>query len=175
MADEKTEIQPEIVESHPGAEHNKLLLEWQAPEFIRHAKNKNWYLAAGILTLCLVAYALVTGSATMAIVFIVLAGVYTLTHNQEPKNLRIKITQLGMYVDDQFYPYNMINAFWLVYRPPFVRTLNLRLVGKTSNRLVLQLDSQNPVEVRALLAKEVPEVEGQQEAPADTLIRLMRL
>ena len=175
MADEKTEIQGDVVESHPGAEHNRLLLEWQTPEFIRHAKSKNWYLAAGILMLCLVAYALYTGSATMAIVFIVLAGVYTLTHNQEPKMIRIKITQLGIYVEDQFYPYNMINAFWLVYRPPFVQTLNLRLVGKTSNRLVIQLDRQNPVEVRALLAKEIPEVEGQQEASTDTLIRLMRL
>jgi hypothetical protein len=41
MADETTEIQGNVVESHPGAEHNRLLLEWQAPEFIRHAKSKN--------------------------------------------------------------------------------------------------------------------------------------
>ena len=58
--------------------------------------------------------------------------------------LRIKITQLGIYVEDQFYPYNMINSFWLVYQPPFVRTLNLRLVGKTTSRLVIQMDTKTP-------------------------------
>lgn len=165
----------EVVESHPGAEHNRLLLEWQPPEFVRHPKGKNWYLGAGILMLGLVAYALFTGSATMAIVFIVLAGVYILTHNQQPKAIRVKITQLGVYVEDQFYPYNMIRAFWIVYNPPFVQTLNLSLVSRGGGKLTIQLDRQNPVEVRALLAKEIPEVEGQQETMSEVLIRLMRL
>ncbi len=175
MADQTIEPQTEIIESHPGAEHNRLLLEWRTPEFVRHAKGKNWFMAAGILTLCLVAYALYTGSATMAIVFIVLAGVYILAHNQEPKIISVKVTQLGVFVGDVFYPYNMIQAFWIVYHPPMVQTLNLRLAGKAITKVTIQLDQQNPVEVRTLLAKEVPEVEGQQETTTELLIRLFRL
>lgn len=171
----KPEIETDVGESHPGAEHNRLLLEWQAPEFIHHAKGRNWYLVSGIVMLILVAYALYTGSATMAIVFIVLTGVYILTHNQEPKMISVKITELGIYVGKQYQPYNMINAFWVVYNPPFVRTLNLRLAGKRGGRIAIQLNDQNPVEVRKLLAKEVPEIEGQQEPLTDVLIRLMRL
>jgi hypothetical protein len=176
MPNEETNATPvEIVESHPGADQNRLVLEWKAPEFIRPPKTPTWFMVAGILMLMLVAYALYTGSATMAIVFIVLAGVYYLTHSQQPRIISVKITQLGIYVEDQFYPYNMINAFWVVYHPPFVRTLNLRMGGKSGARLVVQLDDQNPVEVRTLLAKEVPEVEGQQETLTDILIRLLRL
>jgi len=175
MTDEKPEIEQEIVEPHPGAEHNKLLLEWQAPEFVRQAKNRNWYLVAGILTLCLVAYALYTGSATMAIVFIVLAGVYILTHNQEPKMVSVKITQMGIFVGSVFYPYNMISAFWIVYNPPVIRTLSLKVLGKTLSKVTIQLNEQSPVEVKALLLKEVPEMEGQQETMSEILIRLMRL
>jgi hypothetical protein len=175
MADTNPANPNETSESHPGAEHNRLLLEWQAPEFVKHEKGKTWYLVAGILTLCLIAYALYTGSATMAIVFIVLAGVYILTHNQQPKVVDIKITQLGLFVGEVFYPYNMVRAFWIVFHPPVVQTLNLRLAGKAGTKITIQLDSQNPVEVRALLAKEIPEVEGQQETMNEMLIRLLRL
>ena len=66
------------VEAAPEAQHNKLLLAWKAPEFISHPKGKRWFLTAGIITLVLIAYALYTNSATMAIVFIVLAGVLIL-------------------------------------------------------------------------------------------------
>ncbi len=175
MADTNLETQTGSAESHPGAEHNRLLLEWQAPEFVKHEKGKTWYLVAGILTLCLIAYALFTGSATMAIVFIVLAGVYILTHNQQPKVIGVKITQLGLFVGEIFYPYNMVQAFWIVYHPPMVQALNLRLAGKAGAKVTIQLDKQNPVEVRTLLAKEIPEVEGQQETMNELLIRLLRL
>jgi uncharacterized membrane protein YobD (UPF0266 family) len=175
MAEEKMETPIEIVETHPGADQNRLLLEWQTPEFVKHEKGRTWYMAAGIVTLCLVAYALFTGSATMAIVFIVLAGVYILAHNQEPKIVSVKVTQLGLFVGDVFYPYNMIQAYWLVYHPPMVQTLNLKLAGRAVAKVTIQLDRQNPVEVRTLLSKEVPEVEGQQETMTELLIRLFRL
>ena len=158
---------------HPGAHHNKLLFEWQAPEFINHHKSKTWFMIAGLITIGLIMYALYTKSATMAIVFIVLAGVYYMTHNQDPKIINVKITELGIYLDEKFIPYNMISAFWVVYHPPYVMALNLKL--SSSRKMVIQLADQNPVEVRRLLAKEIPEVEGEQESMLDLLIRMLRL
>ncbi len=176
MPEEKnqaTEIQEDA--SHPGAHHNKLLLTWKAPEFINHQRSNRWFWIAGILVLLLVLYALYTNSATMAIVFVVLAGVYYLTHNQEPKIIDIKLTELGIYVDQKFHPYNQINSFWVVYHPPFVHTLNLRLGNKSYTKVAIQLDNQNPVEVRETLAKEIPEIEGEGESLGDIMTRLLRL
>lgn len=155
--------------------HNQVLLSWKAPEFINHQRSTTWFLVAGGLLTFLIAYALITQSATMAIVFIVLAGVYYLTHNQEPKIIDVKITELGLLVDQKFYPYHMINSFWMVYQPPYVQTINLRLGTKMSSKVTIQLDRQNPVEVRKLLSKEIPEIEGQDETLADIFIRLLRL
>jgi sulfur relay (sulfurtransferase) DsrF/TusC family protein len=159
----------------PRTLHNKLLLQWKAPEFIIHQRGKKWFLIMGVITLLLVIYALATNSATMAIVFIVLAGVYYLTHNQDPKIIDIKITELGIYVGDTFYPYNMINAYWIIYNPPYVHSLNLRLSNKTFTKVVIQLDVQDPVAVRKMLAKEIPEIEGEDESMSEILIRLLRL
>lgn len=160
---------------HPGAHHNKLLLEWKAPEFISHPKGKRWFLLAGLLIVALIVYALYTDSATMAIVFIVLAGVYYLTHNQEPQIIDIRITELGIFADKKFYPYNQISSFWIVYHPPFVHTLNLKMGNKGGSRVVIQLNDQNPVDVRKALAKEVPEVEGEGESMPEIITRLLRL
>ena len=166
-------LPPEM--SHPGAYHNKLLLEWKAPEFISHPKSATWFLMASIVILLLIVYAIYTNSATMAIVFIVLAGVYYLTHRQTHRMIDIKITELGIYMDEKFYPYNMINSFWVVYHPPYVHTLNLRLGTKSRTKITIQLDQQNPVEVRKLLAREIPEIEGEEESFGDALVRLLRL
>ncbi len=164
-----------IVSDHPGAYHNKVLLAWKAPEFISHPKSKKWLLTAGSLALALIAYALYTDSATMAIVFIVLAGVYYLTHRQEPEIIDIRITELGIFAGDDFYPYNTINSFWIVYHPPYVHTLNLRMAGQTYKKVTLQLDQQNPVDVRRMLSREIPEVEGEEESVGEIITRLLRL
>ena len=162
------------VEAAPEAQHNKLLLAWKAPEFISHPKGKRWFLTAGIITLALIAYALYTNSATMAIVFIVLAGVYYLTHNQEAKIIDVEIRELGIFADNTFYSYNTIESFWIVYDPRYVRTLNLKLTNKKA-KITIQLNNQDPAEVRRVLSEEIPEMKGAQEGLADNLIRLLRL
>lgn len=154
---------------------NQILLSWKAPEFINHYRSPKWFLMASVLLLAFVGYALYTESATMAIVFIVLAGVYYLTHNQNPKTIEIKLTELGVYVDEKFYAYHLINSFWIVYHPPYVQTLNLKIGNKNLSKVSIQLDRQSPVAVRKVLSKEIPEVEGQDETLADIFIRLLRL
>jgi len=169
------ELENSDINSHSGNNHNKVHIEWDAPEFINHYKSKKWFLTAGITIILLVGYAIFTGSATMAIVFIVLAGVFFLTHNQEPQIITIKITDLGLFIGSKYYPFNMINSFWINYHPPYVHNIAIRLSDKTRTKITIQLDTQNPVEVRKELAKEIPEVEGAQESLMEILIRLLRL
>lgn len=163
-------------EKHINVEekHDRILLEWKAPEFISHPRSKSWFLMAGIVVLALVAYAIYTNSATMAIVFIVLAGVYILTHYQEPRTIDMKITELGIYAGDDFYSYHAIESFWIIYHPRFVRELNLKFKHKTS-KIVIQLNAQDPAEVRRVLSKEIPEKEGAHESFSDVLTRVFRL
>ncbi|MBU0727375.1 hypothetical protein KKA95_01695, partial [Patescibacteria group bacterium] len=140
--------------------HNKVLLEWHTPEFMPIPRGKKWYLIAGVLLLVLIAYAIYTGSATMAIVFILIGGMFFMTHKQTPKIVDVKITELGIGYDDKFYPYNTINSFWIVYHPPYVRTLYLKIGGKVVKYVKIELNHQNPIELRKLLVKEISEIEG---------------
>ncbi len=164
-----------MAQENENQESNGVLLKWHSPEFLPHPREKRWLMLASVVLIGLIAYAIFTGSATMAIVFILLAGMYYLTHNQEPKLFDVAITELGIYVGETFYAYNNIGAFWIVYHPPFVSVLYLKIGSKNAKTIRIELNEQNPVEVRKLLAKEVPEIEDQEESATDMLIRLMRL
>lgn len=156
-------------------EHQTTLLEWVTPEFIPLPRGKTWYMAAGLALVFFVGYALFTDNPTMAIVFIMLAIVFMLSEKRQPRDIKVTITDLGIIYKGQFIPYHHINAFWLVYHPPYVRALYLRLrVGKGFTRLKIELNHQKPQTVRGLLLKEVPEIEGAQEPMIDLLARILR-
>lgn len=160
---------------NPLHEHQTVLLEWETPEFIPIPRGKTWYLVAGLVLTALVAYALFTDSLSMAVVFIMLAIVFLLTEKRQPRDVRVAITDLGVLYNDRFYPYHHINAFWLVYHPPYVRVLYLRLrEGKGYRYLKIELSHQKPQKVRELLLKELPEIEGAQELTTDLLARILR-
>lgn len=157
-------------------EHLNILLEWVAPDFIPLPRGKRWYLAAGLFTAILIAYALLSGSITMAIVFALLAGLFILTEKKPPRDIRVLITDMGIQYGGEFYPYHHINAFWIVFHPPYVRALYLKLTsGKRYRIMKIELDEQAPQAVRTLLLKEIPEIEGAQEPATDLMARILRL
>jgi len=157
-------------------DHRTVLLEWETPEFIPNYRGRTWYIVAGLIMGGLIAYAIFTGSITMAIVFAMIAVLFLLTKNKEPKIVKVTITDMGIRYKGRFYPYHHINAFWMVYHPPYVRVLYLRLSnGRSYKHLKIELDAQKPQEVRTLLLKEIPEIEGAQELTSDLLARILRL
>lgn len=155
--------------------NKQTLLKWEAPEFIKHPKGVLWFLLAGVGIFLLVLYAVMSNSWSMAIAFIVLAGVYLIAHHHEPKRIQIKVTNFGIQAGAQEIPYNQIKAFWIVYNLPSVKTLKLLTTDSFMNEITIQLDGQAPGELRSILMKHIPEREGMNESFVDTLIRVTKL
>jgi hypothetical protein len=168
-------VQPVPFEDAPTDRSESVLLQWIAPEYIKRQKTTAWFIGAGILVILLVLYAIWTNSWTMAVAFIVLAGVYALMHNHEPTQIEVKLTDIGVHVGHRLVPYNQIKAFWVVYHPPAVKVLKLLTTDKLMAELTIQLDGQAPGDVRRVLLKQVPEYEGRGESFVDTLIRTTKL
>lgn len=156
-------------------EKEEVILSWEAPEAIKHSKGILWFIGAGILAMALVLYAFWTNSWTMAVAFIVLAGVYTLSHHREPGKMEVKVSSLGIQAGKRKIPYNQIKAFWIVYNPPEVKVLKLMTTDKFLGEITLQLDGQAPGPLREYLLKQVPEFEGKSESLIDVIIRRAKL
>jgi len=156
-------------------EHQTVLLEWETPEFVPIPRGKTWYLVAGLVLAFMVGYAFLTDNLSMAVVFILVAIIFLLLEKKQPRDVMVLVTDMGVSYDGHFYPYHHINAFWLVYHPPYVRVMYLRLrQGKSYKYLKIELNHQKPQIVRELLLKEVPEIEGAQELTSDLLARIFR-
>lgn len=154
----------------------EVLLEWETLEFMPTPRGKTWYVVAGLVVAGLLAYAIHSQSWTMALAFIMLVVVFLITKRRQPRTVKVVITDMGVEYRGRFYPYHHINAFWMVYHPPYVRALYLRLSnGRNYKLLRIELYHQKPQEVRELLLRELPEIEGAQEPFSDLMSRILRL
>jgi len=168
-------IPVEAVEVSSKESQKRVLLSWEAPEYIKHPKGKIWFMIFGILIAFFVLYAIWTNSWTMAVAFIMLAGVYSITHHKEPEHIRVEVNNFGITVANRKIPYNQIKTFWIISKPPVVNVLKLLLTEKFMGEMTIQLDDQDPGEVRRVLIRHIPEYEGKGESFVDFIIRSFKL
>jgi len=151
------------------------MISWQAPEFVQHARGPLWVMVMSALAIGLIFYGIVADSIAFSLVVVLFAGVFFLTHKHQPKIVQMAITDLGVVVGEKFYPFSQIRKFWIIFDPPEVKTLNLRLGQGAVRDVAIQLDDQNPSEIRALLANEIQEWTDRTETLTEILIRVLKL
>lgn len=156
--------------------YDKAVFTWIAPEYIQHPKSKAWYLAAGVIAGVIVLLDIITNNYSMGLAVIVLAAVYIYIHTHHPpKDIKITVSRMGIKVGHMIFPYSSIQAFWIIYQPPHVTTLNLRVKEHFFSDVIIQLNHEDPVPIREYLCGQIPEWEGKTERTGDILLRLLKL
>jgi len=157
-------------------DHRQTLHHWDTPEFIPLPRGKRWYTIAGLIFSGLLIIAIFSGNWTMAIAITLLAVVFFAFEKRQPKHVTVEISSMGLWYKDKFYPYHHLNSFWIVYHPPYVNSLYLKIRKKRGFKLLkIELYHEDPNLIRELLIKEIPEIEGATEPMTDILSRLLRL
>ncbi len=153
----------------------KPILSWEAPSYIKYERSKRWYIIAGILSFIVIAYFILTDAASGAIAVLLLAGVYMISSNQEPKKMQVSINSLGIKIEQKIYTFSSIRFFWIIYNPPISSTLNFAMVGKMGRIVTVQLGKQDPAELRKYLLTQIAEVEGRSESLFDILSKVLHI
>ncbi|MBI2634073.1 hypothetical protein HYW82_00180 [Candidatus Peregrinibacteria bacterium] len=163
-----------LLMNQPSA-YDHAILSWIAPEALRHERGRVWKIIMGIIMAGLITWSIYTKIWTFTVALIAVIATYSLVSLDHPKDVEIKISNIGIKVGARKYPYSRIRAFWLIYELPHVETLNIRVRGELAGDITIQLDGQNPSEVREILMEKIPELEGQNEKFSDILFRLLKL
>lgn len=158
-----------------GTIYGEEVLSWTAPEYANQVKTERWYMIAGVCAVSLIAYGLITAEYTMAIAFTLLAAVYHLVHNHPPRTIEVAVTSLGIVIDGQFYAFGDIATFWIIYQPPHVSKLYIRLRKRLGHDLGIELATQDPQLVRSILETQITESVGKTETMTQRLTRLFNL
>lgn len=155
--------------------NNRAVFVWETPE-LGSQRSSEWYVIAFAVVLFFVLYGIFTGSASMAIAFIVLAGVYYMAQLKRAPGIHVVVSELGIHFGSRFYPYNTIQSFWIVYHPPQVSTLNFKVIKGVSRTMTIELDPEiNPGAIREYLLTQIAELEGVQESLTDKIVRKLKL
>ncbi len=155
--------------------YDEAVLSWIAPETIRHDRGLAWKIITPIFLILVIAAGFYYNAATFSVAIIAVIAVYYLAHLEHPKDVEVKISKIGIKVGSRKYSYGRIKAFWIIYEPPYVKTLNIRISGEFISDITIQLDGQNPSPVREFLFSKIPELEGQTEKISDIVFRLFKI
>jgi len=148
------------------------LRSWRSLEYEVQAKSQRWLFWTALLILAIVAWALYTNSPVMAITFILIGVSGYIFINKKPKVIRFAITEDGLVAGNEIYDYYDIKSFWIFYEPGEIKAVSLILKGKLIPYLHIPLGEEDPLEIRELLLKYLPE-ERQNLSPVDKFERML--
>lgn len=150
-------------------------LEWKAPSHIQHQRSPSWYFFLILVGVALLAYAIYSRSLLTGITFVLIILVILVLSTQKPREITYKITKTGITAGTRSYPFKVIKKFWIFYDPPHTKTLNLETSAYLNNRVVIQLDKQDPVMVKMVLSKYLKEDLDKEESFSDKLARNLKI
>lgn len=155
------------------ATKQQTLLSWQAPEFRHYPKNAAWYITLIIVAVLIIAFQLLQKDIFGAISILIFTIFVIIFSWQRPRLINIRLTTSGVAVDESFIPYKSIRYFWLVNNENH-RTLNMETTAYLNRTLILQLDDQDPEQVRETLVKSVPEHPKTEETLAQRIMHRLK-
>ena len=155
--------------------YDEAILSWVSPETIKHDRGVLWQAIISFIIITSIGLSFYFNNPTFAIAIIAFVLVYYLAHLEHPKDVEVKISNIGIKVGSRKYPYNRIKSFWIVYEPPNVKILYIRVSGEVISDIAILLDGQSPSPVREVLIEKVPELEGEGEKLSNILFRLFKI
>lgn len=171
---EKYGIKPVYSKSVESTETSgKTLLSWQALEFEKQEKGKDWFIVFGIGIVVLVIISLIAKAILPAVTFILLGAVIFIFSKKSPKEIRFSIRKDGVLIDKKLYEWSNLASFWIFYRPGEIKALSLRSKKPLMPYIYLPLGDENPSQLRRLIMKYLPE-EEQEESVIDEVARKLK-
>lgn len=160
----------------PQQRVEKELMTWEFPSHERPNRTPVWYVAAAILVVLLLIYAVVTSNFLFAVIVVIVAVLLTFNAYDQPQLIRFSITEKGILLGDRGYDFDEMKSFWVIYNPPTVKTLYLSFRSALRPDLPVRLLDQNPILIRALLLRFLPEdTTKENENLTDVLNRTFKL
>lgn len=133
-----------------------VIMEWEAPEFKHYAKNAAWYITLIILGMLLVAYQIWHKDWFGAVSIAIIAAFVYAYSKLKPKIIPVRISDIGIHLNDFFVPYTHIRHFWIVHNENH-QALNIETTAYFNHILSIELEDQDPEIVREILQEALPE------------------
>ena len=164
-------------ESTSTINYGNKITGWSVPEYDKREREKNWYIISAIVGLIFLVYSFFSGNFLFAAIIIIGAWVVIIHDGQEPMNVNFVITDEGLVVGKNFYDYDVIKNFSIVYKPnQNIKNLYFEFKNVVKPRLSIPLKSMNPLPIRENLLKYLSEdLERTDQPLSEALAKMFKL
>ena len=124
----------------------------------------------------IILYSIFTANFLFAVIIVLIALIIFAQSHLSPIPIDFEISEDGLKLGDGFYPWREIKDFTILYQPPDVMKIYIDFKSNWRPHLSVPLDNQDPVKVRKILVKYLPEnLERQAEPFSDQFSRLLKM
>lgn len=166
-----------MAESAKTIDYGKEITGWSIPEYDKHERQRNWYIISAIVGLVFLVYSFFSGNFLFAAIIIIGALVIIIHDGQEPMNINFVITDEGLIVGRNFYSYDALKDFSIIYKPrENIKNLYFEFKNVIRPRLSVPLKSMDPLPIRENLLKYLPEdLERTDQPLSEALAKMFKL
>ena len=153
---------------------NENRISWQAPEFRHYEKNIGWYITlVSIAVLIIGFFVILQKDYFAAITIAILTAAIVYFARQTPSIVEIHLTNKGVHHGPINVPYKQIKHFWVVDRENH-KTVNFETSTYLNRLMVVELEDQDPDEIREFLLGYLPEHEETEPTVTQRLIHWLK-
>lgn len=155
----------------------KTIASWKIPEYDKHERQRNWYIAAVVTGLALMVYSFFSSNFLFAAIIIIGAFIIITHDGQEPVKIDFAITDQGLKVGRNFYDYDVMKDFSIVYKPrENVKNLYFEFKNAVRPRLSIPTENMDPLPIRENLLKYLQEdLERTDQPLSESLAKMFKL
>lgn len=92
-------------------------ISWVTEEYEHKDKTPDWYWALGIIAIAGAAISIIYKNYLFAIFIILAAIILAMYSSRKPEPMNIEISEKGVRIKNEIYPYSMIKSFWIESLP----------------------------------------------------------
>ncbi len=148
-------------------DHGQILFNWKFPEYTQRERGLLWYIVVGLIFIFVFIYSFLSGN-FLFIVFLILFGLIIFLHfKRVPMEVDLKIFEDGLMLGLNFYEWQEIKSFRLVYKPPEIKRVYFDFKSVLAPEISAPLEEEDPIEIRKILKNYLEE---DLDRPEETLI-----
>ncbi|MFA5420672.1 MAG: hypothetical protein WC280_01430 [Patescibacteria group bacterium] len=131
---------------------------WEIDNIIKHQRSRRWYIAATIIALSFIAYAIIVNNYLFALIIILSVSLIIFYDNEEVKKINVEIKNEGISLGDKLYTFDSISVFYIIYKPEEnIKKIYFEFKNPLSHRLIVPLENENPIPIRSYLLQYLEE------------------
>jgi len=142
-------------------EESRDSLHWTAPTHTHTDRSIDWYWGVGAIALVGMGITIWLGNILLTLIIAVAAVCLAALASRYPRDSEISLTEQGISIDREIYPYESIHSFWIHDDHPVHPKLYVATRAILHPHIAIIIEEPvEPNHVRAYLLRHVPEADG---------------